>query len=220
MALAWVFATRGKRHSKRDRLWAISRDLCASICCAPVCAQRARSREWARLRKNSCAARAPWIAGPTDRGVARCMDSILERMRGKQSKCLAIRPPGGHIFQCAPLIGLGARMAACWRPGELPSGGAAVEVLSTTIVFQTGTASLQKAAGVLLWCITVPLGGRLAVGFACSARFFGHICSKTPNMGWIVDWRGWEGPEVPGMEVRFFPMAARSTVRGSQLEED
>ena len=61
---------------------------------------------------------------------------------------------------------------------------------------------------------------RLAVGFACSARFFGHICSKTPNMGWIVDWRGWEGPEVPGMEVRFFPMAARSTVRGSQLEED
>ena len=30
------------------------------------------------------------------------MDSILERMRGKQSKCLAIRPPGGHIFQCVP----------------------------------------------------------------------------------------------------------------------
>ena len=65
-----------------------------------------------------------------------------------------------------------------------------------------------------------PVDSRLAVGFACSARFFGHICSKTPNMGWIVDWRGWEGPEVPGMEVRFFPMAARSTVRGSQLEED
>ena len=64
------------------------------------------------------------------------------------------------------------------------------------------------------------VAGGLAVGFACSARFFGHICSKTPNMGWIVDWRGWEGPEVPGMEVRFFPMAARSTVRGSQLEED
>ena len=61
---------------------------------------------------------------------------------------------------------------------------------------------------------------RLAVGFACSARLFGQNCSKTPNMGWIVDWRGWEGPEVPGMEVRFFPMAARSTVRGSQLEED
>ena len=61
---------------------------------------------------------------------------------------------------------------------------------------------------------------RLAVGFACSARFFGQNCSKTPNMGWVVDWRGWEGPEVPGMEVRFFPMAARSTVRGSQLEED
>ena len=93
---------------------------------------------------------APWIAGPTNHGVARCMDSILERMRGKQSKCLAIRPPGGHIFQCVPLTGLGARMAACWRPGELPSGGAAVEVLSTTIVFQTGTASLQTAAGVLL----------------------------------------------------------------------
>jgi len=68
------------------------------------------------------------------------MDSTLERMRGKQSKCLAIRPPGGaHIFQCVPLTGLGARMAACWRPGELPSGGAAVEVLSTTAVFQTGT---------------------------------------------------------------------------------
>ena len=58
---------------------------------------------------------------------------------------------------------------------------------------------------------------RLAVGFACSARFFGQNCSKTPNMGWVVDWRGWEGPEVPGMEVRFFPMAARSTVRGSKL---
>ena len=80
---------------------------------------------------HSCAARAPWIAGPTNHGVARCMDSILERMRGKQSKCLAIRPPGGHIFQCVPLIGLGARMAACWRPGELPSGGAPVEVLSS-----------------------------------------------------------------------------------------
>ena len=120
----------GKRHSKRVGLWAISRGLCASICCALVCARRARSREWARLRESSCAARAPWIAGPTNHGVARCMDSILERMRGKQSKCLAIRPPGGHIFQCVPLIGLGARMAACWRPGELPSGGAAVEVLS------------------------------------------------------------------------------------------
>ena len=60
----------------------------------------------------------------------------------------------------------------------------------------------------------------LAVGFACSARFFGQNCSKTPNMGWVVDGRGWEGPEVPGMEVRFFPMAARSTVRGSQLEGD
>ena len=60
----------------------------------------------------------------------------------------------------------------------------------------------------------------LAVGFACSARFFGQNCSKTPNMGWVVDWRGWEGPEVPGMGSRFFPMAARSTVRGSQLEED
>ena len=60
-------------------------------------------------------------------------------------------------------------------------------------------------------------GGGLAVGFACSARFFGQNCSKTPNMGWIVDWRGWGGPEVPEMEVRFFPMAARSTVRGSKL---
>ena len=145
-----VLAIRGKRHSKRYRLCAISRDFCASVCCAPVCARRARSREWARLRENSCAARAPWIAGPTNHGVARCMDSIPERMRRKQSKCLAIRPPGGHIFQCVPLTGLGARMAACWRPGELPSGGAAVEVLSTAIVFQTGTASLQTAAGVLL----------------------------------------------------------------------
>ena len=55
-------------------------------------------------------------------------------------------------------------------------------------------------------------------GIRLLSKVFGQNCSKTPNMGWIVDWRGWEGPEVPGMEVRFFPMAARSTVRGSQLE--
>ena len=57
-------------------------------------------------------------------------------------------------------------------------------------------------------------------GIRLLSKVFGQNCSKTPNMGWIVDWRGWEGPEVPGMAVRFFPMAARSTVRGSQLEED
>ena len=62
------------------------------------------------------------------------------------------------------------------------------------------------------------MNGRLAVAFACSARFFGQNCSETPNMGWVVDRRGWEGPEVPGMGSRFFPMAARSTVRGRQLE--
>ena len=109
---------RGKRHSKRDRLWAISRDLCASICCAPVCAQRARSREWARLRKNSCAARAPWIAGPTNHGVARCMDSILERMRGKQSKCLA--SGGAHFSMCT------FDRAGCKDGSVLAAGGAAI----------------------------------------------------------------------------------------------
>ena len=55
-------------------------------------------------------------------------------------------------------------------------------------------------------------------GIRLLSKVFGQNCSKTPNMGWIVDWRGWGGPEVPEMEVRFFPMAARSTVRGSQLE--
>ena len=64
------------------------------------------------------------------------------------------------------------------------------------------------------------LVARASCGIRLLSKVFGQNCSKTPNMGWIVDWRGWEGPEVPGMEVRFFPMAACSTVRGSQLEED
>ena len=54
-------------------------------------------------------------------------------------------------------------------------------------------------------------------GIRLLSKVFGQNCSKTPNMGWVVDGRGWGGPEVPGMEVRFFPMAARSTVRGSKL---
>ena len=61
-------------------------------------------------------------------------------------------PSGGAHFSMCTFDRAGCKdaMAACWRPGELPSGGAAVEVLSTTTVFQTGTASLQTAAGVLL----------------------------------------------------------------------
>ena len=37
-------------------------------------------------------------------------------------------------------------MAACWRLGELPSGGAAVEVLSSATVFLAGTAPTQTTA--------------------------------------------------------------------------
>ena len=72
-------------------------------------------------------------------------------------------------------------------------------------VFETGSSDVDRQA---------------SCGIRLLSKVFGQNCSKTPNMGWIVDWRGWEGPEVPGMEVRFFPMAARSTVRGSQLEGD
>ena len=104
---------------------------------------------------------------PTNHGVARCMDSILERMRGKQSKCLAIRPPGGHIFQCVPLIGLGARMAACWRPGELPSGGAAVEVTKGLPVCVTGARGSPRLSRV---------DGELIASLAISQRWLGsHI---------------------------------------------
>ena len=71
-----------------------------------------------------------------------------------------------------------------------------------------------------LACLCMPKCAEASCGIRLLSKVFGQNCSKTPNMGWIVDWRGWEGPEVPGMEVRFFPMAARSTVRGSQLEGD
>ena len=73
----------------------------------------------------------------------------------------------------------------------------------------------RGASLALVWLSGRP---RHNVGLACSARCFGQSGGKSPNMGWVVDWRARGGPEVPETNIHFLLLAARSTVRGRDLE--
>ena len=70
--------------------------------------------------------------------------------------------------------GRSARMAACWRPGELPSGGAAVEVLSSATVFLTGTAPTQTTAAEL----SSPCHGKPWLGRRGGMTYDSHILPR------------------------------------------
>ena len=119
---------------------------------------RAGMRATSTLTRMGAAAReqlrgASAVDSRTDGPRCRALHGQHSRANARETEqvCGDSSSGGAHFSMWAgvPLTGLGAWMAAGWRPGELTSGGAPVEVLSSATVFSTGAPPIRTTAAEL-----------------------------------------------------------------------